>query len=184
VRIFATIFTCAVLLATLSAPAQTTPAAPAPEKPCVPNPTAVANMEETSYDVGGVDMKPYIRRIYRIVQSSWNPLVPKEAGPPVNKSGEVLICFKILPNGHLMEGGMVLGGRSGDVALDRAAWGAIATSVYPPLPTEFKEPFLEVRFQFFYNPDRKQTPSRQMPSARNLLGPVGVVLGYNSKAYH
>lgn len=180
-RISASIFVCAILLATLSTQAQTTPAAPAPEKPCVPNSTDLADKENTNFNVDGMDMNPYIRRIYRIVQSSWNPLVPKEAGPPVNKSGEVLICFKILPNGHLMEGGMMLGGRSGDVALDRAAWGAISTSVFPPLPAEFKEPYLEVRFQFFYNPDRKQAQSRQMPRARNLLGPLGLTLGYGSK---
>ena len=46
---------------------------------------------------------------------------------------------------------MVLEGRSGDTSLDRAAWGAITGSSYPPLPADFKGPFLELRAYFLYN---------------------------------
>jgi hypothetical protein len=76
---------------------------------------------------------------------------------------------------------MVLEGRSGDPALDRAAWGAIATAVYPPLPAEFKGPYLEVRLKFRYNLDRKPFVSRKVPKPPNLLGPLGVTLGYRAK---
>ncbi len=41
--------------------------------------------------------------------------------------------------------------RSGDTALDRAAWGALTGSNYPPLPNDFKGPFLEMRAYFLYN---------------------------------
>jgi hypothetical protein len=50
----------------------------------------------------------------------------------------------VLPNGRLMEpNGVILEGRSGDTALDRAAWGALTGSNYPPLPKDFHGPYLE-----------------------------------------
>ena len=52
-----------------------------------------------------------------------------------------------------MEGSMVLEGRSGDTGLDRAAWGALTGSNYPPLPREFHGPYLELRAVFLYNMD-------------------------------
>lgn len=132
-------------------------------------------------DTQGVNLQGYIQRMYRITQSSWKPLIPKEVDAPVRKTGEVTICFKTLPNGRVMDGGMVLEGRSGDPALDRAAWGAIATSVFPPLPAEFKGPYLEVRFVFKYNEDRQQVVSRKAPKPPNLFGPVAATLGYRTK---
>jgi hypothetical protein len=50
-----------------------------------------------------------------------------------------------------MDGSLVLEGRSGDPALDRAAWGALTGSNYPPLPKEFHGPYLELRAIFLYN---------------------------------
>ena len=42
---------------------------------------------------------------------------------------------------------------SGDVALDRAAWGGITASApFAPLPSEFHGPYLALRFHFYYNP--------------------------------
>jgi TonB family protein len=109
------------------------------------------------------------------------PLMPREVDAPVRKSGMVKIRYKILPSGRVMDGSMVLEGRSGDPALDRAAWGAIQTSVYPPLPKEFKGPDLELRFAFVYNEDSQSTSSRKLPKPRSLPGPLGITLGYASK---
>jgi hypothetical protein len=50
-----------------------------------------------------------------------------------------------------MDGSMVLEGSSGDTALDRAAWGALVGSNYPPLPHDFHGPYLELRALFMYN---------------------------------
>jgi hypothetical protein len=63
----------------------------------------------------------------------------------------VAIRFKVLPNGRLMDGSLQLEGRSGDTALDRAAWGALTGSNYPPLPRDFHGPYLELRAYFLYN---------------------------------
>jgi hypothetical protein len=45
---------------------------------------------------------------------------------------------------------MMLEGRSGDVALDRAAWKAVADSEFPALPQEFHGPYTELRAKFVY----------------------------------
>jgi len=101
-------------------------------------------------DTMGVDFGPYIQRIIWDTKRAWYPMIPEEARPPLNKEGKVLIRFKILPDGTVTD--MQLEGPSGDVALDRAAWGGITgASPYPPLPKAFKGPFLELRFYFLYN---------------------------------
>jgi outer membrane biosynthesis protein TonB len=104
-------------------------------------------------DTQGVDFNSYIRRAVHETQHTWDPLIPDEVNAPINKTGTVMIRFKILPNGRVMEGSMILEGRSGDSALDRAAWGAITGSNYPALPREFHGPYLELRFLFLYNTD-------------------------------
>jgi len=102
-------------------------------------------------DTQGVDFGPYMQRLIRETYRTWDPLIPEEVNPPINKTGKVEIIFTILPNGRLQPHAMLLTGRSGDVALDRAAWGAIEGADYPPLPKEFHGPYLQLRFMFEYN---------------------------------
>ncbi len=102
-------------------------------------------------DTQGVDFSSWLMRWHRETEHTWDPLIPDEVNPPILKSGSVVIRFKVLPNGRLMEGSMALEGRSGDTALDRAAWGALTGSNYPPLPREFHGPYLELRAIFMYN---------------------------------
>jgi TonB family protein len=101
-------------------------------------------------DTMGVDFGPYMQRVIAATYRSWIPLIPESARPPLDKSGKVGIEFRINPDGSVKE--MVLKFPSGDVALDRAAWGGITgASPYPPLPKEFKGPYLALRFGFYYN---------------------------------
>ena len=102
-------------------------------------------------DTQGVDFNSWLMRWHRETQKTWDPLIPDEVNPPILKKGAVVVRFKVLPNGRLMEGSMVLEGRSGDTGLDRAAWGALTGSNYPPLPKEFHGPYLELRAIFLYN---------------------------------
>lgn len=102
-------------------------------------------------DTQGVDFSSWLLRWHRETEQTWDPLIPDEVNPPILKSGTVVIRFKVLPNGRLMEGSMTLEGRSGDTALDRAAWGALTGSNYPPLPHDFHGPYLELRAVFMYN---------------------------------
>ena len=179
VRISAVIFVCSVLLLTLSGQAQTSPAgsAPAPQIPA----NAPEEKEGILSDTRGVDFKFYLSQVVRITQASWKPLMPREVQAPIRKQGVVKIRYKIQPNGRVMDSSMVLEGRSGDEALDRAAWGAIITSNFPPLPKEFKGPDLELRFVFIYNQDSQPAPSRKLPKPLQIPGPVGFTLGYSSK---
>lgn len=107
-------------------------------------------------DTMGVDFGPYMQRVIAATYRSWLPIIPESARPPLNKQGSVGIRFKIYPDGSVKQ--MILEFPSGDVALDRAAWGGITGAApYPPLPSQFRGPFLELRFGFFYNID----PSKQ-----------------------
>jgi outer membrane biosynthesis protein TonB len=105
-------------------------------------------------DTMGVDFGPYLSRVLAVVRMNWYSLIPEEARPPLLKRGKVAIEFAILPDGKVA--GMRLTGQSGDIALDRAAWGGIsASNPFSPLPSEFHGPYLALRFYFYYNPDRR-----------------------------
>lgn len=98
-------------------------------------------------DTMGVDFGPYMAIILREVKKNWIRLIPESAS---YKKGEVSIIFTILKNGRVT--GMSFVNGSGDVALDRAAYGGItASDPFPPLPAEFTGPNLTLRFAFFYN---------------------------------
>lgn len=102
-------------------------------------------------DTQGVDFGPYLARIHPTVQMNWMLLEPEAARPPLMKHGKVTIRLVIMPDGKVV--GMNIESSSGDVALDRAAWGGItASSPFPPLPSEFHGPYLELLCRFYYNP--------------------------------
>ena len=100
-------------------------------------------------DTMGVDFGPYLNKVIREIYNNWLPLIPEEARPPLNKSGETLIRFTILPNGTV--GGMHLDGSTHDDAINRAAWGSVNGQQFPPLPAEFKGPNLELRIHYLVN---------------------------------
>jgi len=103
-------------------------------------------------DTMGVDFGPYLSRVVQNVRGNWYNIIPEVARPPIMKKGKLSIEFAILKDGKVA--GMKLATGSGDVALDRAAWGGItASNPFPPLPQEFGGQYLYLRFNFFYNPD-------------------------------
>ena len=105
---------------------------------------------EVLSDTMGVDFSAYLKRLQFDIQRNWEPLIPESARPPLSKQGVTGIRFTILPNGAI--GNIILESPSGDVALDRAAWGGITGSApFLPLPKEFHGPLLELRCGFFYN---------------------------------
>jgi len=108
---------------------------------------------EVLSDTMGVDFGPYLSRVLHDVKVNWYNLIPESARAPLMKKGKVTIEFAILKDGTVQ--GMTLVSTSGDVALDRGAWGGItASNPFPPLPTEFRGQYLGLRFAFYYNPDR------------------------------
>ncbi|HZQ69755.1 MAG TPA: TonB family protein [Terriglobales bacterium] len=113
---------------------------------------AVGELDVLS-DTMGVDFGPYLSRVLQNVRQNWYNLIPEVARAPIMKKGKVSIEFAIMKDGSVQ--GLRYVGSSGDVALDRAAYGGItASNPFPPLPGEFKGQYLALRFHFFYNPDR------------------------------
>jgi TonB family protein len=106
-------------------------------------------------DTMGVDFGPYLARVVQNVRGNWYNIIPEVARPPLMKKGKLSIEFAILKDGKVA--GMKLATGSGDVALDRAAWGGItASNPFSPLPQEFGGQYLYLRFNFFYNPDSNE----------------------------
>jgi TonB family protein len=67
------------------------------------------------------------------------------------KHGKVAIRFLITSDGKVA--GLFVELPSGDVPLDRAAYGGItASDPFSPLPNEFHDPYIALRITFFYNP--------------------------------
>jgi hypothetical protein len=120
------------------------------------HPGAGSGGVEVLSDMQGVDFRAWLQRWHHETENTWDPLIPDEVNPPILKTGMVAIEFKVLPNGRLMDGSVHMVGRSGDTALDRAAWGALTGSNYPPLPHDFHGPYLELRAYFLYNMDPSQ----------------------------
>jgi TonB family protein len=115
--------------------------------------SSVQGNVEVLSDTMGVDFSPYLQRVLHDVRLNWYNLIPEVARPPLMKKGKVSIEFAILKDGSVA--GMKLDGPSGDVSLDRAAWGGItASNPFPPLPNEFGGQYLALVFHFYYNPDR------------------------------
>jgi TonB family protein len=101
-------------------------------------------------DTQGVDFGPYLQRILQDVRENWYHLIPESAAI---KKGKLAIEFAITKDGQVA--GMKLILSSGDVALDRPAWGSItASNPFPPLPREFGGQYLALRFRFYYNPEK------------------------------
>lgn len=101
-------------------------------------------------DTQGVDFGPYLQRVLHDVKENWYRLIPESAEM---KKGKLAIEFAITKDGQVA--GMRLIAPSGDVALDRAAWGGItASNPFPPLPSDFGGQYLSLRFRFYYNPDK------------------------------
>jgi TonB family protein len=112
---------------------------------------AVQGNLEVLTDTQGVDFGPYLERVLHAVRMNWYNLIPEIARPPLMKKGKVSIEFAIQSNGQVA--GMRIVGPSGDISLDRAAWGGItASNPFGPLPSEFHGSYLALRFHFYYNP--------------------------------
>ncbi len=150
---------------------------PADSTKTTPAPTSKGSLEILS-DTMGVDFKPYLRAMKSQIQQHWLPLIPQSAMAPEMKSGTVVVRFAILKDGKMTD--LKLEEKSGDVALDRAAYGAIVySSPLPPLPTQFKADSLDVRARFHYNPDaqagrdaEKKSESPQKPKPDTAKDPA------------
>jgi hypothetical protein len=117
--------------------------------------------------------------VMHIVKENWVSEIPQGVR---YKKGCLAIEFAILKDGRVA--GMQRTLSSGDITLDRAAWGGItASSPFPPLPTAFKGRYLALRFYFAYNisvpkqgsvkPESKQTSQDSHPASPSRP-PIGL----------
>lgn len=109
-----------------------------------------ADQAEILTDTMGVNFGPYVTQVKKIIRQNWYNMMPPSVYPPVFKQGKVAIEFSVLKDGTVS--GMKVHASSGDVALDRAAWGSISASgPFPPLPTEFPGQQIGLRIYYYYN---------------------------------
>jgi TonB family protein len=107
---------------------------------------------EVLSDTQDTDFAPYLKPLLQRVRKNWNRLIPDEARM---KKGKLAIEFAITTDGKVADMRRIA--TSGNIALDRAAWGSITTSnPFPPLPTEFNGSYLALRMRFYYNPDKSE----------------------------
>ncbi len=105
---------------------------------------------EVLTDTMGWDYSAYLARVVQVVRQNWYSILPDSVKYPLYKQGKLSIDFVIQKDGKVS--GMVLHASSGDVPLDRAAWGSItASNPFPPLPKEFPGQVFGLRFYYFYN---------------------------------
>jgi TonB family protein len=127
---------------------------------------AAGNLEVLS-DTKGVDFGPYLSKFLQQIRKNWYNYIPEDARPPQLVSGKTSIEFAILPGGQIA--GMKIVHPSGNVRLDRAAWGGItACSPLDQLPREFKGAFLALRFHFYYNPGKLPADEQPHPGPASL----------------
>lgn len=101
-------------------------------------------------DPQGVDFNDYLRRIYYIVRGNWYAVMPPSV--ELGEQGVVSLHVKIMRDGSVPDPEPVMLYGSGKEPLDRAAVSSIRTSnPFPPLPAQFKGPYIEVRYTYYYN---------------------------------
>jgi TonB family protein len=101
-------------------------------------------------DTEGVDFNDYFRRIYYIVKGNWEAVMPPSV--ELGEQGVVSLHVKIMRDGSVPGPEPVMLYGSGKEPLDRAAVSSIrASNPFPPLPAQFKGPYIEVRYTYYYN---------------------------------
>jgi TonB family protein len=88
-------------------------------------------------------------------KKGWYPLIPSSAQPPRSEQRKVGIRFDLDSDGKVRH--MVLESPSGDLAFDRAAWGALCRT-FGAFPPEMKTESIKLRFFFLYNTNMNLPP--------------------------
>ena len=96
----------------------------------------------------GVDFGSYLQNTVAMVKRNWYAKMPKEAR--AGAKGKVVAVFRIRRDGNIEKVSLVAS--SGNDLFDQAAVNAInAANPLAPLPAQFRGPYIELRFSFFYN---------------------------------
>jgi TonB family protein len=132
-------------------------------------------------DTKGVDVHPYLERALLVLKASWYKRIPESARLPITKKGKVSINFSIMKDGQIAN--VVYVEKSGDAALDRAAYEGITdSSPLPSLPSDFGCKYVVLQIHFYYNLGEDAQTSRTGPpapcvtTAIRLVGEIGIAL--------
>jgi hypothetical protein len=98
----------------------------------------------------GVDFNDYITRLVAKVRQNWYAVMPESVY--LGDKGIVSLTFRINRDGSFPSQNLNLERTSGKDPLDTAAMSSIrASNPFEPLPPQFKGPYIELRFTYFYN---------------------------------
>lgn len=114
-----------------------------------PNPGHLGSAIELKSDPQGADFRPYLAQILAIVKRNWFSVLPESARLGVLR-GHTVLQFVVNQDGSIPK--LVIASPSGLDPLDRAAVAGLSMSnPLPPLPKDFKGPFIRLQFSFNYN---------------------------------
>ncbi len=98
----------------------------------------------------GVDFSGYLQRVYLTVKRNWFAVMPGSV--ELGEQGIVQLTFRINRDGSVSVGDPEIVRNSGKEPLDRAAYSSVrASNPFESLPPQFKGPFIELRYTYFYN---------------------------------
>jgi len=145
-------------------------------QPGPPNPENKDGPIDILSDTKGVDVHAYLDRVVPKIRANW--YIRARSARLLKKKGKVLIGLRVMKDGKIAD--VKYHENSGDIALDRAAYDGITdSSPLPPLPSGFPCQYIELRFRFYYNPDKwdavhkKATPT--VPCVTTTIGLIGAV---------
>jgi len=101
-------------------------------------------------DPQGVDFQSYLQRVYVTVKRNWFAVMP--ASVELGEKGIVVLTFRIMRDGSVPSNEPEIQANSGKEPLDRAAYSSVrASNPFEPLPAQFKGPYIELRYRYYYN---------------------------------
>jgi len=101
-------------------------------------------------DPQGVDFQSYLQRVYVTVKRNWFAVMP--ASVELGEKGIVVLTFRIMRDGTVPSNEPEIQANSGKEPLDRAAYSSVrASNPFEPLPPQFKGPYIELRYRYYYN---------------------------------
>jgi hypothetical protein len=111
--------------------------------------TAYGGIEMLTPDEG-VDFNSYLQRVYFTVKRNWFSVMPVSVD--LGEKGIVYLTFRINRDGSVPSEEPIIERNSGKEPLDRAAYSSVrASSPFEHLPPQFKGPYIELRYRYYYN---------------------------------
>ena len=127
--------------------------------PSLPKGAAAGCGMEMLTDTKGIDFKPYIHNVYLSVKKSWFASMPPSVGK--GQQGVNAVEFRILQDGNVPKDFLKMTSASGKNDFDAASVQAVREAApFSHLPEKFSQPFITLRFTFYYNVAIPQGSSR------------------------